>query len=78
MYQSFIKYLLVGDISGFMVTSAKVAVFWDVVPCSLLTDISEVFTASIITAMSKAPLKHQTVSTRLHGATPQKTTMFIC
>jgi hypothetical protein len=38
-------------------------VFWDVVPCSLMSDISEVLTASII----KAKL----------GATSEKTVIFI-
>jgi hypothetical protein len=32
----------------------KVAVFWNVAPCSLVTDVSEVLAASIIRAMMEA------------------------
>jgi hypothetical protein len=46
----------------------KIAAFWDVAACSVVEvdDVSEVCTASIIRAMSKS------ISTRLHGATPQE------
>jgi hypothetical protein len=49
----------------------KTAVFWVVALCSLVDvyDVSEVLAASIIRAM-----RH--TSTRLHGATTQKTAIF--
>jgi hypothetical protein len=46
--------------------SMKMAVFWDVASCSLiLCDVSEELTAFIITVIT------------LHGATSQKTAVFI-
>jgi hypothetical protein len=53
----------------------EMTVFWDVWLCSLyiLTDVSEVLTDAII-----RPMSLQSVSTRLHGATSQKTAVFSC
>jgi hypothetical protein len=52
---------------------------WYVSPCSVveLTDVSEVRTASIVLMMETVSLKRRSVSTRLHGATSQKTVIFV-
>jgi hypothetical protein len=49
-----------------MEVSMKITVFWDVVPCNLVE----------VQRCLQAPLKCQTTSTRLHGATSQKTVIF--
>jgi hypothetical protein len=59
--------------------------FWDVAPCShILTDVSEMLIASIIRVtkviafiIKIAYLKRLQISKRLHGATSQKTAIFI-
>lgn len=52
----------------------KTYVFYDVAPCSLL-DVSEELTASVtITLMMETSIN---MSTRLHGSTSEKTTIFI-
>jgi hypothetical protein len=45
--------------------SLKMAVFWDVAPCSLVEGVSQ-----------QTPLKSRLTSSRLHGATTQKTAIF--
>jgi hypothetical protein len=54
----------------------KMAVFWDVAQCSL---VSKVLTASIIALIMEAvsTQKRRSISTRLHGAASQKTAIFI-
>jgi hypothetical protein len=69
-----------------MMASMKMAVFWVVAPCSLVevTDVSEVLAASIIREMSHCPDNEAAsisetllTSIRLHGATTQKTAIFL-
>jgi hypothetical protein len=71
---------LEGPIQNF--TSVKMAVFWDVVLCSLV-DIYWCFRGAYSLRhqgqwwQHEVPLKHRSVSTRLHGAVSQKTAIFI-
>jgi hypothetical protein len=61
------------------------AVFWDVVPCSLveIADISDILTTSFTRVIrpwwwsQQVPLKFQLISTRLQDAMSQKSVIFI-
>jgi hypothetical protein len=60
----------------------KLTVFWDVAPCSLV-DIYRRFRGACCPHPSpdwwrqQAPLKHWSISSRLHGSISQKTVIFI-
>jgi hypothetical protein len=52
------------------------AVFWDVAPCSLVDTERSFRGGYSFHHQGDAPLKRRTISTRLHGATAQKTAIF--